>query len=113
IVAWLRDRCGCGRSLPLLSYPERRTDDLLEFASGRIVHPQAIRSAFNQERLVWEYPCEQLTDDASRVSLLASPACDREATRQRVVDKLATVLGRARIDVQFVEAMDRTVGGKF
>ena len=54
-----------------------------------------------------------MTDDDFRVSLLASPACDREATRQRVVDKLATVLGRARIDVQFVESIDRTVGGKF
>ena len=113
IVTLLPDRCECGRSLPLLSYPEGRTDDLLEFASGRIVHPQAIRSAFNQERLVWEYQVEQLTDDDFRVSLLASPACDREATRQRVVDKLATVLGRARIDVQFVESIDRTVGGKF
>src|SRR4029079_2741615 len=113
IVTLLPDRCECGRSLPLLSYPEGRTDDLLEFASGRIVHPQAIRSAFNEERSIWEYQVEQLTDDDFRVSLLASPACDREATRQRVVDKLATVLGRARIDVQFVESIDRTVGGKF
>jgi len=113
IVTLLPDRCECGRSLPLLSYPEGRTDDLLEFASGRIVHPQAIRSAFNQERLVWEYQVEQLTDDDFRVSLLASSACDRQATRQRVVDQLATVLGHARIDVQFVESIDRTVGGKF
>jgi phenylacetate-coenzyme A ligase PaaK-like adenylate-forming protein len=76
------------------------------------VHPQAIRSAFNEERLIWEYQVEQLTDDHFRVAVLAAPACDRQATRQRVIDKLTTVLGSARIDVEFVESIDRTVGGK-
>jgi phenylacetate-CoA ligase len=114
IVTLLPDRCECGRSLPLLSYPEGRTDDLLEFASGRTVHPQAIRSSFNEERSIWEYQVEQLTDTHFRVALLAAPACDSQATRQRVVDKLATVLGSGvRIDVEFVDTIDRTVGGKF
>ena len=114
IVTLLPDRCECGRSLPLLSYPQGRTDDLLEFASGRIVHPQAIRSSFNEERSIWEYQVEQLTDTHFRVALLAAPSCDLQATRQRVVDKLATVLGSGvRIDVEFVDTIDRTVGGKF
>jgi hypothetical protein len=40
--------------------------------------------------------------------------CESQATRQRVVDKLATVLGSGvRIDVEFVDTIDRTVGGKF
>jgi phenylacetate-coenzyme A ligase PaaK-like adenylate-forming protein len=96
-----------------LSYPEGRSDDLLEFASGRIVHPQAIRSAFNEERSIWEYQVEQLTDSHFRVALLAAPACDAQATRQRVVDKLAAVLGSGvRIDVEFVDTIDRTIGGK-
>lgn len=114
IVTLLPDRCGCGRSLPLLSYPEGRTDDLLEFASGRIVHPQAIRSSFNEERSIWEYQVEQLTDTHFRVALLTAPACDAQATRQRVVDKLAKVLGSGvHIDIEFVDTIDRTVGGKF
>jgi len=77
------------------------------------VHPQAIRSSFNEERLIWEYQVEQLTDSHFRIALLAAPACDRQSTRQRVVDRLATILGSARIDVEFVESIDRTIGGKF
>ena len=114
IVTLLPDPCSCGRSLPLLSYPEGRTDDLLEFASGRIVHPQAIRGLFNEERLIWEYQVEQLTDARFRVALLAAPTCDRHAVSQRVVDKLVQLMGAGtRVDVEFVDTIDRTLGGKF
>ncbi|MEP6996591.1 MAG: hypothetical protein ABI900_03030 [Betaproteobacteria bacterium] len=114
IVRLLPDRCECGRSLPLLSYPDGRSDDLIELESGRIVHPQAIRGVFNEERLIWEYQVEQLTDTHFRVGLLAAPACDRQEVRQRVGDKLASVLGGgARADIEFVDAIDRTLGGKF
>jgi phenylacetate-CoA ligase len=114
IVTLLPDRCDCGRSLPLLSFPEGRSDDLIELASRRIVHPQAIRSLFNEERTIWEYQVEQLTDTHFRVALLTAPACDRQATRPRVTDKVAAVLGSGvRIDVEFVDAIDRTLGGKF
>ncbi len=114
IVKLQADRCDCGRSLPLLSYPEGRSDDLIELASGRILHPQAIRSLFNEEPLIWEYQVEQVTDTHFRVALLGAPACDRQGVRQRVVDKLASVLGGGvRVDVEFVDAIDRTLGGKF
>jgi phenylacetate-CoA ligase len=113
IVTLLPDACECGRSLPLLSYPEGRTDDLIELASGRIVHPQAIRTLFNEERTIWEYQVEQLTDVHFRVALLAAPACDRDAVGQRIVDSLSGVVGSdARVDVEFVDAIDRTLGGK-
>jgi phenylacetate-CoA ligase len=114
IVTLLPARCTCGRSLPLLSFPQGRSDDLIELASGRIVHPQAIRGVFNEERLIWEYQVEQLTDTHFRVALLAAPACDKEASRHRVVENLEQVLGRGlRIDVAFVDSIDRTLGGKF
>jgi phenylacetate-CoA ligase len=114
IVSLLPERCSCGRSLPLLSFPQGRSDDLIEFESGRIVHPQAIRGVFNEERLIWEYQVEQLTDTHFRVALLAAPACDREASRDRVVGNLERVLGRdLRFDVAFVDSIDRTLGGKF
>ncbi|MGH8799237.1 MAG: phenylacetate--CoA ligase family protein, partial [Casimicrobiaceae bacterium] len=113
IVALLPGRCPCGRSLPLLSYPQGRSDDLIELASGRIVHPQGIRSLFNEERLIWEYQVEHVTDTHFRIALLAAPSCDRQATQERVVTKLEQVLGRAVVDVRFVDALDRTIGGKF
>jgi hypothetical protein len=55
-----------------------------------------------------------VTDTHFRVALLTAPACDRQATRPRVADKVAAVLGGGiRIDVEFVDAIDRTLGGKF
>jgi len=114
IVTLLPGGCECGRSLPMVSYPEGRSDDLIELASGRIVHPQAIRSVFNEERLIWEYQVEQLTDAHFRVVLLAAPTSDRQAAPRRIADKLASVLGSdAHIDVEFADAIDRTLGGKF
>lgn len=113
IVALLPDPCACGRSLPLLSFPQGRSDDLIELESGRTVHPQAIRSLFNEERLIWEYQVEHVTDTHFRVALLAAPSCDRHAARARVAEKLAQVLGSGvTTDVEFVDAIDRTAGGK-
>lgn len=113
IVTLLPDRCECGRSLPLLSYPEGRSDDLIELASGRILHPQAVRSLFSEERTIWEYQVEQLTGTRFRVALLSAPACDREAVARRVVDNLSRVIGKgACVEVEFVDAIDRTLGGK-
>ncbi|HKW81279.1 MAG TPA: hypothetical protein VJQ49_09745, partial [Casimicrobiaceae bacterium] len=113
IVALLPGACPCRRSLPMLSYPHGRTDDLIELSSGRIVHPQAIRGVFNEEHLIWEYQVEHLTDAHFRVALLASQDCDRIAARARVVEKFAAIFGRdVRIDVEFVATIDRTVGGK-
>jgi len=42
IVTLLRERCTCGRSLPLLSFPQGRSDDLIEFESGGVGHPPAV-----------------------------------------------------------------------
>lgn len=113
MVTLLPDRCECGRSLPLLSYPEGRSDDLIELASGCVVHPQAIRSLFNDERTIWEYQVEQRSDGRFRASLVAAAACDRPAAAKRVADKLTHLLGSdARIEVEFVDAIDRTLGGK-
>jgi phenylacetate-CoA ligase len=113
IVRRLPDRCECGRSLPLLSYPEGRSDDLIELASGKIIHPQAIRTLFNDEPAVWEYQVEQRADADFRVALLSAPACDHQAVRERVAAKLSGLLGAVQVDVEFVAAIDRTLGGKF
>jgi hypothetical protein len=62
---------------------------------------------------VWEYQVEQRAAGDFRIALLAAPACDRQAVRERVVAKLSGLLGGVvRIDVEFVAAIDRTLGGK-
>jgi len=114
IAALLPGCCPCGRALPLLSYPQGRSDDLIRLASGRIVHPQVVRNLFNDEELVWEYQVVHQAGARFRIALLAAPQCDRAATRQRVEAKFARVFGHdVDTNVVFVDAIDRTAGGKF
>jgi len=114
IAALMPEPCPCGRSLPLLSFPQGRSDDLIELACGRIVHPQGIRCLFNDEALVWEYQILHETDTHFRVMLFAAPSCDRAATKQRVAAKFARLLGSGiSVEIVFVSSIDRTTGGKF
>ncbi len=50
VAAQLPGSCSCGRSLPLLAPPPGRTDDLIALPSGTVIHPQAIRDLFSDER---------------------------------------------------------------
>lgn len=114
IAALQCGQCHCGRSLPLLSFPQGRSDDLIKLASGHIVHPQGIRNLFNDEELILEYQVVHQTDTHFRVSLLATPTCDHASTRQRIEAKLAGVFGdNITTDIAFVTSIDRTAGGKF
>ena len=114
IAMLLPGECPCGRSLPLLSFPQGRSDDLIELGSGRILHPQAIRNLFNDEGLIWEYQVVHLADMRFRISLLAAPNCDRTTTRQRIATKFEHMLGSGiSIEIAFVNTIDRTAGGKF
>jgi phenylacetate-CoA ligase len=114
IAARLPKPCPCGRSLPLLSYPQGRSDDLIELASGRIVHPQGIRNLFNDEESIWEYQVAQESADRFRVSLLAAPTIDQAAVRQRLAAKFARLLDAdCTIECVFTDTIDRTAGGKF
>jgi len=46
IARKLSRTCPCGRSLPLLSFPEGRNDEYLQLASGKVMHPQSVRTVF-------------------------------------------------------------------
>jgi phenylacetate-CoA ligase len=114
IATMLPEPCACGRSLPLLSFPQGRSDDLIELASGRVVHPQVIRNQFSDEPLIWEYQVVHETDLRFRISLVTAPSCERAATGDRMTAKLARLLGDgAVIEIAFVDTIDRTAGGKF
>jgi phenylacetate-CoA ligase len=114
IAALLPGACACGRTTPMLSFPQGRSDDLIELDSGQIVHPQMIRTLFNPEGEIWEFQVVHQDDGSFRVSLLAAPRCDRAATRERVVGKFAELLGpQTRTEVVFVDTIDRTASGKF
>ncbi len=112
VAALLPDPCPCGRSLPLLSFPQGRSDDLMELPSGRVVHT-AIANVFNVEPDIWQFQVVQQTPTHFRMSLVVAHTCDREQLQRRVSTKLADILGEeGTMEIEFVDAIARTAGGK-
>jgi phenylacetate-CoA ligase len=109
----LKEPCPCGRTLPLLAFPQGRTDDWIQMDSGRMLHPQAVRTIFTNEYEVWQYQVQQLESDAFRVLLVTAPACDRTELSSRIRKSFFRTFGdQTKTEVHFVDSLPRTPGGK-
>lgn len=109
----LKERCACGRTLPLMAFPEGRTDDWIHLASGRRVHPQSVRTIFTNEQEVWQYQVVQLENDVFRVALVVASTCDRDPLTTRISNRFSETFGPIPpIELSFVDAVERTQGGK-
>lgn len=105
--------CPCGRSLPLLSYVEGRTDDWLRSPSGHRVHSQAVRSLFAGEPDVWRYQVAQGEDGELGVSIVAAPEADRQNLAERIALGVRDRVGRdADVKIRFVDSLRPDRGGK-
>jgi phenylacetate-CoA ligase len=114
LAALLPLQCPCGRSLPLLSFPPGRSDDLIELPSGQILHPQAIRSVFAREERVWQYQFIQHSGTHFSLKVVAARGTNLKELKDRMMTNLAERLGmNAQVDISFVDSIDRTSGGKF
>jgi phenylacetate-CoA ligase len=103
--------CACGRTLPRLSLPAGRTDDVIELDSGARLHPQAVRDLFTEERELWQYQVVQDGPAQFRIDLVAARGCDREAASTRITRRFAERLG-VSVRVRFVDDVGRTAQGK-
>jgi phenylacetate-CoA ligase len=113
VASLLPFRCPCGRTLPLLSFIEGRTDDWIEGPSGEILHPQTIRTLFTDEEEIWQFQVEQKTPTDYRVRVVAADSADREAMTRRLAQKFVGRLGTGtRIETEFVASVPRSSGGK-
>lgn len=106
-------RCPCGRSLPMLSFIEGRTDEWIVSESGRMLHPEAVRKLFTDEEEIWQHQIAQVTRSHFQVTVVADPRSDRQAMQARLAEKFAGRLGAGTtISLSFVESIPRTEGGK-
>ena len=105
--------CPCGRSLPLLSFPQGRSDDLIDLPGGRLMHPQAIRIIFTNEPRVWQYQVVQENETLFRIAIVAAESCDQAEMSARVAENFTRTFGpEIRTDISFVDSIPRTAGGK-
>lgn len=103
--------CACGRTLPLMSFIEGRTDDWVTLASGEAIHPQSIRTLFTSETGISQYQVIQRQREYFTVAL-AGIAEDAKLA-ERIVGRFRERFGQAvRVDVSFVGAIEPSVGGK-
>ena len=109
----LGEPCPCGRTLPLLSFIEGRTDDWIAAPDGKRRHPQTVRTLLTDEEQVWTYRIVQGSPSEFTVQVVAAAACDRDALRARLQSKFSDRLGApTHTEVEFVNALPRTSGGK-
>jgi phenylacetate-CoA ligase len=112
LAARLPERCGCGRSLPLLSDVQGRTTDWLESGSGQPIHPQTLRGILRSVEGVRRFQLVQEEPGEVRVITVIAPDADRAAIRSRIVDDVRSLDASIHVDVEFAESLPRTEGGK-
>ncbi|MSO40857.1 MAG: phenylacetate--CoA ligase family protein [Solirubrobacterales bacterium] len=113
IAAALPGSCPCGRRLPLLSQLEARSDDLIETASGELLHPQRIRAPLTSEPAVLRYQVLQLGPGLLRVEVVTDRGADDEALCARLARTLAEPLGGGgSVEVAAVPTLPRSDRGK-
>jgi phenylacetate-CoA ligase len=109
----LPDPCPCGRSLPLLSQPQGRSDEWLTLPSGRRAHPQTAISVVRFAPGLWQFQITQVTPGLLHLSVVVDDTLDRAQFVARVREELPAALGEPlEVQVQFVDSIPRTPGGK-
>jgi phenylacetate-CoA ligase len=107
----LTGACACGRTLPLLSFIEGRTDDWVVLTSGESTHPQSVRSLFTNEPFISQYQVVQRSPDHFTVAIVG--ATHDAGIADRVKRRFRERFGNGvRTDVDFVNAIEPSAGGK-
>ena len=103
--------CTCGRTLPLLSLPEGRSDEYLTLPGGRRIHPQAIRTVVLDEDAVWQFQAVQETVEEIRLAIVPDPRANGVDLEQRLQLRLTSVLGPdVRIRILLADSIPRREG---
>lgn len=103
--------CACGRTLPLLSFLQGRTDDWIRMSSGELIHPQAARTIFTEESSIWQYQVVQ--EEADQFHVLIVGGDDPVAIRARVSRRFSDRFGEnVRMHMSFVDGIEPTSRGK-
>jgi phenylacetate-CoA ligase len=102
--------CGCGRTLPVLQSVDGRNDDVVVLADGRRIG--RLDSVFKADLEVREAQIVQRAVGEFAIRVVAAPGYG-DHTAAALRDRLAQRVGQARIDVEIVDAIERTANGKF
>ena len=112
-IAISKERCSCGRTLPLSSYVERRGTRWLDLGGGATIHSQTLQLILRKETEIWRYQIVQQERRRLLLRLVVSAECDRESLTRRILEGFHAQLGAGVVvAVEFVSDLSRTPGGK-
>ena len=113
LATLLTGPCRCGRTLPLCSYLGRTKAAWLDIGDGYTIHAQALRLVLRSERDIWRYQIVQETERRFLLRVVASPDCDREATSERLAERICEQLpAGSAVRTEFVADLPRAASGK-
>lgn len=111
--AFKKEKCSCGRTLPLMDDVATKAEDLLTLSDGRIISPSVLTHPFKPLTMIEESQIIQESIDLLIVKVV--PGQDYAASDgKRLVHGLQERLGdKIEIQVQVVSELPRTSAGKF
>jgi len=106
--------CPCGRTFKVVSELEGRTEDILNLADGRHVHPRAVWQVFKEYREVLQYQVIQETSTLFKISIVTPDEASFPSLKQKITEDLNTLLGEgAEIKFEWRPDIIQRPGQKF
>jgi phenylacetate-CoA ligase len=113
VATAIPEPCGCGRTLPLLSYVEGRAHEWMIGADGRRLHSQLLIRSFSLDHEIWGYRVQQQAPGKFHGEAVLAAGADPAAVAARVKERFASIVGPdERVEISFVESLPRTGAGK-
>ena len=107
------EQCQCGRTQRMLSLNITRVADYLTLEDGKQIHPLRFAEVVYFEKDLWQHQGVQKSENEFELFLVADPAADRNAMKNRPSDEFEKWFqGSIRIHMQFVDQIEITPGGK-
>jgi phenylacetate-CoA ligase len=111
-AALIEGPCPCGRNLPRMTLPQGRVGEWVDRPDGGRLHVQALRALFRGEEGILAFHISQRDARHIRLSVVGAEGADRDALAESLGRRFADRLGEVRVDVEWVERLERTRGGK-
>jgi phenylacetate-CoA ligase len=109
-----REKCRCGRTLPVLSELEGRVEDILFLRDGRFIHPRAVWAVIKKMEGVLKYQLIQHAPQRFQLRLVTVDKDTYPLVVDRILDGLKDLLGSSvTIESEYVEELTPQGGGKF
>ena len=112
-ASFIPDTCRCGRSLPLLSFPEGREGEWVPLPGGRKVHGLFLHVLLRADRTVYQYRIVQTALDRFGLSLVVAQTANQAAVADRIKAGFEKALGHGiGIEIRFVPSIPAEPSGK-